>query len=450
MVLLDEYVDTNDHFQSSFVFPYCDTALTRRNRRSHEEPQPPPRWKRSMQEQLLENNVLSVLCLYGAALPAPDAAVEPVHQRRPLGESTLEDRAYRRSTSKRAVRFTEMEYAIPRADARGAVERVLELIERRQLPILFPLEVRFSAPDDAFLLTAFGRDTCYVAVHQYTGMEFETYFRAVEQIMDSYGGRPHWGKRHYQTAAIFEERYPAWDRFQAVGERLDPQGRSPTTTPGGCWASSSTVTTTLDPMPTAALPDPFVRPRMRGVLHQWAFPVSLVICWCRPGDRRPAPPALGIATLIYALSVAALLGTSALYHRVDWRTLTARRWMRRRHHHRHLRAHRRHVHPIVLLILHGTHGMVILVGGVVRRLPGAVFKSGSMPRAGRWPPLHRRRVGRRHCSTRPHRSPSVSPPSASWLWAVSSTASAPSSTPASAQIRFPRCSATTRCSTCSF
>jgi L-gulonolactone oxidase len=55
-------------------------------------------------------------------------------------------------------------------------------------------------------------------------MEFETYFRAVEQIMSSYGGRPHWGKRHYQTAAILRARYPAWDRFQAARERLDPDG----------------------------------------------------------------------------------------------------------------------------------------------------------------------------------------------------------------------------------
>ena len=55
------------------------------------------------------------------------------------------------------------------------------------------------AGDDAYLSTAHGRDTCYIAVHQYRGMEFETYFRAVEAIMDSYGGRPHWGKRHYQS-----------------------------------------------------------------------------------------------------------------------------------------------------------------------------------------------------------------------------------------------------------
>jgi L-gulono-1,4-lactone dehydrogenase len=39
-------------------------------------------------------------------------------------------------------------------------------------------------------------------------MEFETYFRAVEAIMDDYAGRSHWGKRHYQTAGTLRERYP--------------------------------------------------------------------------------------------------------------------------------------------------------------------------------------------------------------------------------------------------
>jgi L-gulonolactone oxidase len=58
----------------------------------------------------------------------------------------------------------------------------------------------------------------------YRGLEFETYFRAVEAIMDEYGGRPHWGKRHYQSAATLSKRYPDWDRFAAVRARLDPDG----------------------------------------------------------------------------------------------------------------------------------------------------------------------------------------------------------------------------------
>ena len=63
---LDEHVETNDHFEF-FVFPYTGTALTRRTRRSDEEPEPPPAWKRSVQEQLLENDVLSPSAVPGGA-----------------------------------------------------------------------------------------------------------------------------------------------------------------------------------------------------------------------------------------------------------------------------------------------------------------------------------------------------------------------------------------------
>ena len=219
---LEQHVDENDHFEF-FVFPYTDTALVRRTRRSHEQPHPPPQWKRYVQEEVVENRVLGAICRTGRRFPklAPrlNRLITSV-----MSESRVEDRAHRVYATSRNVRFTEMEYAIPRARAREAVERVLALVERRRLPILFPLEVRFAAPDDAYLSTAHGRDTCYIAVHQFQGMEFETYFRAVEEIMDGYDGRPHWGKRHYQTAATLSERYPDWDRFQAVRDRLDPNG----------------------------------------------------------------------------------------------------------------------------------------------------------------------------------------------------------------------------------
>jgi L-gulonolactone oxidase len=115
-----------------------------------------------------------------------------------------------------------MEYAIPRERGAEAVRAVMDLVELRRLPIVFPIEMRFVAGDDALLSPAHERDTCYVAVHQYRGMEFESYFRGVETIMDALGGRPHWGKRHYQTAATLRPRYPEWDRFAALRDRLDP------------------------------------------------------------------------------------------------------------------------------------------------------------------------------------------------------------------------------------
>jgi L-gulono-1,4-lactone dehydrogenase len=158
----------------------------------------------------------------GTAPPASDSAHQPDAGERPSPAEHL-DASHRVYANRRTVRFTEMEYAIPRERTAEALERVLALVARRRLPIGFPVEVRVTAPDDALLSTAHRRPTGYIAVHQYRGMDFEGYFRAVEAIMDEYEGRPHWGKRHYQSAATLRPRYPGWDRFLAVRERFDPE-----------------------------------------------------------------------------------------------------------------------------------------------------------------------------------------------------------------------------------
>jgi hemolysin III len=77
---------------------------------------------------------------------------------------------------------------------------------------------------------------------------------------------------------------------------------------------------------------------------------------------------------VYALSVAALFGTSALYHRVDWPTLTARRWVRRLDHTMIFVLIAGSYTPFGLLVLHGTLGAVILVAAWSAALAGAVFK----------------------------------------------------------------------------
>jgi L-gulonolactone oxidase len=125
--------------------------------------------------------------------------------------------------SPRLVRFVEMEYAIPRAHGAEAVRAVREILERH--PVSFPLEFRLSAPDDALLSPAHGRDTAFVAVHAFAGMEWEAPFRAVEALMAGWGGRPHWGKRSFLGAHELAERYPRWDAFAAARAELDPEGR---------------------------------------------------------------------------------------------------------------------------------------------------------------------------------------------------------------------------------
>ncbi len=78
------------------------------------------------------------------------------------------------------------------------------------------------AADDALLSPTYERPSAYVAVHQYNGMEWRAYFEAVEAIMRSFGGRPHWGKRHFQDAASLREVYPRFADFLAIRERFDP------------------------------------------------------------------------------------------------------------------------------------------------------------------------------------------------------------------------------------
>jgi L-gulono-1,4-lactone dehydrogenase len=217
---LDEHVDLNDHFEL-FVFPYTRTALSLTSRRTDLEPRPPGRTQMFLRDVLLENAALEAASRTGRRLPALIPRVNRALVRAMSPAEHL-DESHRVYSNRRTVRFTEMEYAIPRDRTAEALERVLSLVERRRIRVGFPVELRVVAADDAFLSTAEGRPTGYIAVHQYRGMEFEGYFRGVETIMDEYEGRPHWGKRHYQSVATLRPRYPCFDRFLAVRDRLDP------------------------------------------------------------------------------------------------------------------------------------------------------------------------------------------------------------------------------------
>jgi L-gulonolactone oxidase len=219
---LDELVLENDHFEF-FVFPYADVALTRTNNRTEEPPRPRGRLSAYVNDVLLTNHAFGLCCRAARRFPGAIPQINRLVTRL-AGRTERVDRSAEIFASPRLVRFTEMEYALPREHTAEAVRRVMAMIEQQGLAVPFPIEARTVAADDAFLSTAAGRDSGFVAVHMFRGMPWEPYFRAVEAIMDGLGGRPHWGKRHFQTAATLRPRYPDWDRFQAVRARLDPDG----------------------------------------------------------------------------------------------------------------------------------------------------------------------------------------------------------------------------------
>ncbi|MFD5922780.1 D-arabinono-1,4-lactone oxidase [Kitasatospora sp. NPDC058201] len=219
---LDERVDTNDHF-GFFVFPHSRLAMTKTWNRTPTAPRPRSRSGEWFHDMLLTNYAYWGLCRLGRArrrwIPALNRLASTCS-----GTTRYVDRSYRVFATPRRVPLTEMEYAIPREHAAEAVRAVLWIAERRGFDVPTPLEVRFVASDDAYLSPAGGRETCYIAVHQFAGIPWEPYFRAVEKAMIEFGGRPHWGKRHFLTAEALSHRYPHWDRFQAVRARLDPRG----------------------------------------------------------------------------------------------------------------------------------------------------------------------------------------------------------------------------------
>ena len=220
---LDDLADGSDHFEF-YVFPHTDVALLRQSERTDEQPRPRNRALEYGQEIVLENWVIGAVARAGRRMPGRIPQLSRFVSSK-IGRSTKVDRSYRVFASQRRVRFTEMEYAIPRRHAREAISRVLAAAEAADPPVGFPIEVRFVSGDESWLSPAHDRDTTYIAVHQFRGMAWEGYFRSVEAIMNEYGGRPHWGKRHFQTAATLAERYPHWEDFLAARARLDPEGR---------------------------------------------------------------------------------------------------------------------------------------------------------------------------------------------------------------------------------
>jgi FAD-linked oxidoreductase len=219
---LDTRVASADHFEF-YWFPHTDVALTKTQTRvpASAPLRPLPAVGKWIDEELLSNGIYRMVCAAGTVVPG----IIPSFSRlavRLTGNREYTDLSNRVLTQNRDVRFREMEYALPAENVRPAFEAVRALIAEQGLRISFPIEVRFAAADDLWLSTASGRPSGYIAVHRYWRENPTSYFSGVEQIMKSFGGRPHWGKMHTQDAASLRERYPRFDDFTALRDRLDP------------------------------------------------------------------------------------------------------------------------------------------------------------------------------------------------------------------------------------
>jgi hemolysin III len=115
-----------------------------------------------------------------------------------------------------------------------------------------------------------------------------------------------------------------------------------------------------------------VKPKLRGVSHEWGFFISLVLGAALILAAKTPKATLAVA--IYAVSLSALLGTSALYHRVNWKRSDVRRWMRRLDHSMIFFLIAGTYTPFALLVLDGPLADAILAVVWVGALIGAIVE----------------------------------------------------------------------------
>lgn len=132
--------------------------------------------------------------------------------------------SHRVLTFPQPVPFVAMEYALPLETLGAALEELRLVCAGTDEVLTLPIEVRVGAGEDIPLSPAYGRPTGYVNLATDRRSAHREILRRAENVLVSFGGRPHWGKLHSRTAAELAGDYPRWEEFQRIRRVLDPPG----------------------------------------------------------------------------------------------------------------------------------------------------------------------------------------------------------------------------------
>lgn len=119
----------------------------------------------------------------------------------------------------------QSEYLVDRADAAGAIAAAGSISELLG-PVTQICELRTMAGDDLWLSPAYGRET--VGLHFTWVSDYDAVLpvmRALEEVLEPYSPRPHWGKLFAMRNSEIGSRYPRMGDFAKLRERVDPEGK---------------------------------------------------------------------------------------------------------------------------------------------------------------------------------------------------------------------------------
>nr|WP_321360572.1 D-arabinono-1,4-lactone oxidase [uncultured Hyphomonas sp.] len=124
----------------------------------------------------------------------------------------------------RPTKFNEMEYHIPLENGLTCLREIIAALESRN-DTFFPVEVRITAPDNAWLSPFNDGPRMSIATHAAVDEPYNYFFSVLEPIHRAHGGRPHWGKLHSLGKEELITLYPDFQNFLDLRASLDPEGK---------------------------------------------------------------------------------------------------------------------------------------------------------------------------------------------------------------------------------
>ncbi len=135
------------------------------------------------------------------------------------------DHWHRVLPSRRELRFNEMEYSVPARAGPSCFAALRERMRTQWPDVQWPVEYRTVARDDLWISPHAGDDAVTISVHQGADLPCDDLFADTERLLIDHGGRPHWGKVHRGSGPDLAVRYPNWNRWWDVRDRVDPNER---------------------------------------------------------------------------------------------------------------------------------------------------------------------------------------------------------------------------------
>lgn len=204
-----------------YWFPYTNTAWTKSTNVVESGEPEKDSFLNYLSELILENYSFKALCELANMFPSLNKTVSKITASSvpTMKKLNLSHNVY---ATMRLVKFKEMEYNVPTDAYQDVIKEVIQLVNSGKFAIHFPIENRWVKGDDIFMSPAHGRDSTYIACHAYGKKDSSAYFKALENIFRSYGGRPHWGKLNTLSLNYVVDLYPKFADFNKIRMQQDP------------------------------------------------------------------------------------------------------------------------------------------------------------------------------------------------------------------------------------